>query len=62
MKTEKPIDPKALIKWSELSRLLCGSATGLSKNRISRVQSEDIENLMNLIRGWWEEIRARKKD
>ncbi|HEY5590666.1 MAG TPA: hypothetical protein VIK55_06570 [Paludibacter sp.] len=62
MKPEKQIDPKKLIVWSELSRLLCGSATSLQSTRISKVQSKDIENLMNLIRGWWEGIQARKKD
>ena len=44
--------PTNLINWAELSRLLCGDRSSLTRKRISKKHREKIEALIQTVENW----------
>lgn len=51
-------NPKNLIKWSEVSRLLAGDRSSITKDRIPQKHSETINELIDKIADWLQEIQT----
>jgi hypothetical protein len=48
-------DPKNLINWAELSRLLAKDRSSITRTRIPKIHSEEINNLLSRIKEWQDE-------
>ena len=47
-------DPGDLINWAELSRLLSGNRSVVTKNRSPKIHSQAINDLIDAIQQWCE--------
>ena len=47
--------PTNLINWAELSRLLCGNRSSLTRKRISKKHQDSINYLLHLVDLWLKE-------
>lgn len=52
------MNPKDLINWGELSRLLSCSRMNIRKNRIPQKYEADIQKLVSYIETWQTEIQT----
>jgi hypothetical protein len=50
--------PENLINWGELSRLLAGSRSVITKKRIGKKHEKAIKNLLDSIQKWYEDSRS----
>lgn len=57
LKTMTKIDAKNLINWGELSRLLAGNRSSITKKRIPKKHQATIERLKELIKQWDDDRR-----
>ena len=52
------MDAENLINWGELSRLLAGNRSSITKKRIPKKHDKSIERLKQLIKQWDDERRS----
>ena len=52
------MDAENLINWGELSRLLVGNRSSITKKRIPKKHDKSIERLKQLIKQWDDERRS----
>ena len=45
--------PENIVKWGELSRLLAGSRSVITKKRIGKKHEKAIKNLLDSIQKWY---------
>ena len=57
-KTTINMDAENLINWGELSRLLAGNRSSITKKRIPKKHDKSIERLKQLIKQWDDERRS----
>ena len=50
-------EPKDLLNWVELSRVLADNSTSVSRKRIPKKYIEKVESLLTAIRDWSEDIK-----
>jgi hypothetical protein len=55
---EKEFDSTDLINWGELSRLLAGNRSSITKKRIPKKHAATIDRLKELIKIWDDERRS----
>jgi hypothetical protein len=46
-----------LINWGELSRLLAGSRSAITRKRISKKHEEKINELRSMLKQWYDSLR-----
>lgn len=49
--------PEDLINWAELSRLLSGSRTVVTKNRMPKKHRKKVNELTSAIKKWHDDIK-----
>jgi len=46
------MEPKDLINWAELSRLLAGTRSVITRNRIGKKHEKEVSDLLSLVQQW----------
>lgn len=54
----KNFESKNIINWGELSRILAGHRSSITKNRISKKHKEQIDKLLNVVNEWYDYISS----
>jgi len=47
-------DPNKLINWAEVSRLLAGDRSAITRKRIPKIHEQRIKELLSLVDNWSE--------
>lgn len=54
---DKQFNPELLINWAELSRLLSGDRSVVTKKRMPKMHQEAVEKLKEKIEEWYKDFR-----
>jgi hypothetical protein len=59
--SEETFSPEKLINWGELSRLLSGNRSSITRKRIPAIRQEKINQLFELLENWYNDAAKPSK-